>query len=81
MADQTIAEIEQAHPDEWLVIRVTKKNKNDEPLRGEVLSHSPDRDEAYKVLWAHRDEKYLMTTFTGRLPKGRVVVLNISHWF
>ena len=78
MADQTIEEIERAHPEEWIVIRVTKTDKNDDPIRGEVLSHSPDRDEAYKALKTHRHERYLMTTYTGTIPKGRLVVLNIS---
>ncbi len=76
MADQTIEEIERDHPDEWIVIRVTKTDKNDEPLRGEVLSHSADHDEAYKALRTYRHEHHLMTTYTGKIPKGRLVVLN-----
>lgn len=79
MADQTIEEIERSFEDEWLVIRVTATDREGYATRGEVLSHSPERDQAYEALATYRDEPFLKTTYTGKIPKGRLVVLNSCH--
>ena len=71
MANQTIKEIERSFKDEWLVIRVTAMDGEGYATRGEVLSHSPERDRAYEALATYRDEPFLKTSYTGNLPKGR----------
>ena len=72
-SDQPIKDIEQTHPDEWLVIRVTATDKNGDPSRGELLFHSSSRDEQDRFFFAHWHEALLLSTYSGK-PKGIVVL-------
>ena len=57
-----IAAIREAFTDQWVAAKVLKVNKTNVPLTGEVLSHSPEKQEVYQAAKA-----YLMQHPTARL--------------
>ncbi len=52
MQPKPLEELYKEFPDEWLLIRVTKTDRQNYPLEGVVLFHSPSRQEISK----HRRE-------------------------
>ena len=76
----TVAEIEQAYPDEWVLIEITREAKDHRRARGRLLAHSPDRadlDEPYQRFRADHPDTLVSEFFTGgeQIPEGVVVVL------
>ena len=65
--------------DEWVATEVTKVDKADVPLAGEVITHSPDKQEVYqavKVYLARRPTARTFIFFTGDpIPEGVGVAL------
>jgi len=57
-----IAAIRGAFRDEWVAAEVLRVDKADVPLAGQVLTHSPDKQEVYKAVKA-----YLMQYPTARM--------------
>jgi hypothetical protein len=57
-----IATIRETFIDEWVAAEVTKVDKADVPLAGQVITHSPDKQEVYKAVKA-----YLMQHPTARV--------------
>ena len=57
-----IAAMREAFTDQWVAAKVLKVNKTNVPLTGEVLSHSPEKQEVYQAARA-----YLMQHPTARL--------------
>jgi hypothetical protein len=46
----TLEQIRQRHDGEWVLIAYTEIDRNLQPLKGEVLAHSIDRDEVYRAV-------------------------------
>jgi hypothetical protein len=77
---QTVAEIEQAYPDEWVLIEITREAKERRRARGRLIAHSRNRadlDEPYQRFRADHPDTLVSEFFTGgdRIPEGVVVVL------
>jgi hypothetical protein len=73
-----IATIERLHPDQWVVVEVTRVSRAHQPLAGRVLAHSPDEDEITREAVKAAEERpgaYLWTFYTGaRIPEGMVII-------
>jgi hypothetical protein len=74
-----IAAIREAFADEWVAAEVTKVDKADVPLAGEVITHSPDKQEVYQAVKAYLAQRPTARTyifFTGNpIPEGLGVAL------
>ncbi|MEW6215869.1 MAG: hypothetical protein AB1478_11825 [Nitrospirota bacterium] len=53
--------------DEWLLIRVTAVDDQDQPIEGEIVAHSKDRDEIYEAQRRLKGDLYI--TYSGEMPK------------
>ena len=69
-----IAAIRETFVDEWVAAEVTKVDKADVPLAGEVITHSPDKQEVYQAVKAYLAQRPTARTyifFTGApIPEG-----------
>ena len=74
-----IAAIRETFVDEWVAAEVTKVDKADVPLAGEVSAHSPDKQEVYQAVKAYLARRPTARTyifFTGNpIPEGLGVAL------
>jgi hypothetical protein len=74
-----IATIKETFVDEWVAAEVTKVDKADVPLAGEVITHSPEKQEVYqavKAYLAQRPTARMFIFFTGDpIPEGVGVAL------
>jgi hypothetical protein len=61
----TLGEIYQHYPNEWVVIEFTGLDENLKVLDGQVVAHSPSKDEIDRVLTGLHQEK-LALEFTGK---------------
>lgn len=58
--------------DEWLLIKVTAVDDQDQPIEGEIVAHSKDRDEIYEAQRRLKGDLYI--TYSGEMPqKGYAV--------
>lgn len=77
----TIAQIRELYKDQWLAVLLTKVDRYDNPLKGEVVAHAKTSDELYAQAKQYRLENpqvKLYTFFAGNyIPEGMVVVLDI----
>lgn len=77
----SIAKIRELYKDQWLAVLLTKVDRYDNPLKGEVVVHAKTSDELYGQAKQYRLENpqaKLYTFFAGYyIPEGMVVVLNI----
>jgi hypothetical protein len=62
-----IEKIKKKYKDEWLLIRVTVADEKDQPMEGEVILHSKNRDEIYEG--QKNLKEYLYITYSGEMPK------------
>jgi hypothetical protein len=70
----TIEDIDARYQDEWVLIGNPEVDEAGRVIRGEVLHHSPDRDEIYRE--AQRTERtHIATHFAGELPHDMVRIL------
>jgi len=70
-----IADIESLYPDEWLLFEVVEIDENNQPIRGRLLFHSPDRALAEQK-WLETDCEFTYLYFNGEpLPEDWVAVL------
>ncbi len=68
----TKLEIFHHHPNQWVLVRVTKENEIGELVEGEVLCASPDRDVVYQAIGKVEKGAKVATLFTGEvLPEGQ----------
>ena len=68
-----IEEIKQKDKDEWLLIEVTKSDELGQPLEGNLIAHSKNRDDTYEAMTKTK-AKHLYHTYTGKIPtKGYAV--------
>jgi hypothetical protein len=74
-----IATIRRTFVDEWVAAEVTKVDKADVPFAGEVITHSPDKQEVYQAMKAYLAQRPTARTFiffTGEpIPEGVGVAL------
>lgn len=67
-----IEELREKYQNEWLLIRVTAVDDQDQPVEGELLAHSKNRDEIYDAQLKRREDLYI--TYAGKMPeKGYAV--------
>ena len=69
-----ISAIREAWADEWVATEVLKVDKADVPLAGQIIAHSPDKQEVYKAVKAYLAQRPTARTyifFTGNpIPEG-----------
>lgn len=53
-----IEELTKKYKDEWLLIKVTVADEQDQPIEGELLLHSKSRDEVYEAQKDLKDDLY-----------------------
>jgi len=74
-----IAAVRETFVAEWVAAKVTKVDKADVPLAGEVITHSPDKQEVYQAVKAYLAQRPAARTFiffTGEpIPEGVGVAL------
>ena len=70
----TIKEIETRFDSEWVLLENPVTDETHQVLSGQVLAHSPNRDEVDRRLLAARPRHYAML-YTGRLPEDAAIVL------
>jgi hypothetical protein len=75
----TMAEIEREYPDEWILLEITRDNRDYRRVAGRLLAHSPDRsalDDPYERFRAAQPQARVLEVFTGDIvPEGVVVIL------
>jgi len=62
-----IEKIRRKYKNEWLLIRVTVADEKDQPIEGEIVLHSKNRDEIYEA--QKNLKEYLYITYSGEMPK------------
>jgi hypothetical protein len=77
---EPIEEIRKRFKDEWLLIKVTKHDKNGFPVEGILLLHTADKRELHEAILNLREQGEmgeLMSWFEGPLvPEGWEVILS-----
>ena len=69
----TTKELEARYSGEWVLLVNPVQNELMEPMRGELVFHSKDREEVYKE--AHeRKDAHTAIFYVGKLPEVLVVV-------
>lgn len=75
----SIPEIERRFPNEWVILEVTKSDKNRGPLFGRVLGHSHNRRDLVEVnrgFCERNPRKMTYVFFTGPVaPEGYTVIV------
>jgi hypothetical protein len=70
----TLEEVKQQYPDEWVLIEFTELDDELRVVDGQVLAHSPSRDEIEKKLTTLRNEK-IAVEFTGGGDTGEAYLI------
>ena len=77
-AIQTMAEIEEQYPDEWVVVEVTHGHKDRARLRGRLIAHDSDRDRLHRhhlAFVAAHPNAHTYVSFTGDVVAPGVVAV------
>ena len=70
-----IEEIKQKYKNQWLLIKVEKTNKLNQPIDGQLVANSKNRDDIYKKMKSVKGHMY--TVYSGKIPqKGFAVAFN-----
>ena len=64
----TAAEIRDRYPREWVLIADTESDDLWNVIRGEVLAHSPEREEIDQALTKFQDVRSISIEYTGPVP-------------
>jgi hypothetical protein len=64
----TVAEIRDRYPREWVLIADTESDDLWNVIRGEVLAHSPEREEIDRALTKFKDVRSISIEYTGPIP-------------
>ncbi|MEG4116484.1 hypothetical protein QUA43_03190 [Microcoleus sp. N9_B4] len=64
----TAAEIRDRYPREWVLIADTESDDLWNVIRGEVLAHSPQREEIDRALTKFKDIRSISIEYTGPIP-------------
>jgi hypothetical protein len=73
----TISSIEQmrsAHSDEWLLIAYTELDDQLNVIQGELLAHSPNAEDLYKLLPSFSD-RAVAFEYVGEIPQELAFVV------
>ncbi len=70
----TIAEIQAQFDSEWVLVENPQTDDALNVIGGNVIHHTPDRDEVYRIAVSLRPERSAIL-FTGEIPEGTAVVL------
>ena len=74
MKAEPIQAIEERYKNEWLVIKVVTTDKHLSPLTGELIGHTPNKQEAISM--QHGVKEHVMVTFTGPIVlEGKDIIL------
>ncbi len=70
----TIEEMRQRYDGEWLLVAYTEIDDQLQVLSGQVLAHSPDRDEVYAALPLGRGKDVSIECF-AKIPEDLAFIL------
>lgn len=70
---ERIHDIEKRFPNECLAIIVTKTDRNDDPVEGILLHHTPNRDELFQKTRGRPE--HILITYTFEWPQGMEAIL------
>ncbi|MEG3846176.1 hypothetical protein QT971_02240 [Microcoleus sp. herbarium19] len=70
----TAAEIRDRYPREWVLIADTESDDLWNVIRGEVLAHSPEREEIDRALTNFKDIRSISIEYTGPIPEEYSVI-------
>jgi hypothetical protein len=70
----TFEQIRQRYDGEWVLIAYTDIDSNLKPIMGEVIAHSPDRDEVYRAVSQGHGRDLAIECFV-KLPEDMVYIL------
>lgn len=70
----SLAQIMERFQDEWVLIEYDELDEDLGVLCGQVVAHSPDRDEIYRQILALKGKK-LAVEYAGEVPQDLAVVL------
>ena len=73
----TANEIRSRYSSEWVLVGDPQTGTDLEVQAGQVLHHSPDRDEVYRKAIELKPTRFAIL-FTGEIPEGTAVVLCAS---
>ena len=62
-----IKDVMKKYKNEWLLLKVTVVDDQDQPAEGEIISHSKNRDEIYDAQKKFKGDLYI--TYSGKMPK------------
>lgn len=68
------AEIEKRYDGEWVLIAYQSLDENLKPISGEVIAHSPDRDEVYAALGKRENQGVAIECFV-KVPEDMAFIL------
>lgn len=76
----TLEEMKQRYYGEWLLVACTEIDAQMNPIRGEVIAHSLDRDTIYDAIAAHRHlpsppTRTLAIEYVGDIPDEWAAIL------
>ncbi len=73
----TLEEMKHRYYGEWLLVACTEIDDQMNPIRGEVIAHSCDRDTIYDAITAHRHNLTgtLAIEYVGDIPEGWAAIL------
>jgi hypothetical protein len=67
-------EMQHRYAGEWLLIAYTELDDELNVIRGEVLAHSPNRDDIYGAI-SSRDGQSVAIEYVGVIPEDLAVIL------
>jgi hypothetical protein len=70
----SIEQIRQRYPCEWVLIADTASDDQLNIIQGQVLAHSPLRDEIDKALITFKNVKSISIEYTGPIPNDYAVL-------
>lgn len=74
----TIEQMYEHYRNEWLLIAFTEIDDDFNVLKGEVLAHSPERDDIYAA-FDRREGKSVAVEYTGQVPANLGGVFDFLH--
>ena len=73
-AIMTFEEIQQHYDGEWVLISYTETDENLQLIKGEVIAHSPNKEEIYQALESAKDQP-LAIEYMGQVPEDIAFIL------
>ena len=70
----SIQDIRERYDGEWLLITYAELDEDLNVVRGEVIAHSPDRDQIYGNLLTAKDRPVAIE-YVGAIPEDLAVIL------